>query len=97
MAHPDVFEAAVVAVPDPHWQERPLVCVVPRPGTNVEPAALLDFLHGRVARWWLPERWAIVDEIPKTSVGQFDKKVLRARRAVDKAAGLLSHEPQEPA
>jgi fatty-acyl-CoA synthase len=81
MSHPDVFEAAVVAVPDPRWEERPLVCVVPVPGTNPSAEELLDYLQGRVARWWLPERWAFVDAIPKTSVGKFDKKVLRARHA----------------
>lgn len=81
MAHPDVFEAAVVAVPDPRWQERPLACVVLKP--NVDPPVsvedLLEFLDGRVARWWLPERWTFLDSIPKTSVGKFDKKVLRAQ------------------
>jgi fatty-acyl-CoA synthase len=81
MAHPDVFEAAVVAVPDPRWQERPLVCVVPKPGTTPDADELVDFLQGRVARWWLPERWTFVEEIPKTSVGKFDKKVLRAMEA----------------
>jgi len=81
MAHPDVYEAAVVAVPDPKWQERPLVVVVPVPGRSPSPEELVDFLHGRVARWWLPERWAFVAELPKTSVGKFDKKVLRANHA----------------
>ena len=85
MAHPDVFEAAVVAVPDPKWQERPLVVVVPVPGATPTAEELLEFLQGRVARWWLPERWAFAKEIPKTSVGKFDKKVLRA----DHAAGDL--------
>jgi fatty-acyl-CoA synthase len=81
MAHPDVLEAAVIAVPDPRWQERPLVCVVPKPGTSPTPAELVAFLEPRVAKWWLPERWCQIDEIPKTSVGKFDKKVLRARFA----------------
>jgi fatty-acyl-CoA synthase len=85
MAHPDVFEAAVVAVPDPKWQERPLVVVVPAPGKDPSAQELVEFLEGRVARWWLPERWAFVGEIPKTSVGKFDKKVLRA----DHATGAL--------
>ena len=78
MAHPKVFEAAVIAVPDPRWEERPLVCVVPRPGESVEVSELVAFLSERVARWWLPERWSFVEAIPKTSVGKFDKKVLRA-------------------
>jgi fatty-acyl-CoA synthase len=78
MAHPSVFEAAVIGVPDPRWDERPLVVVVIGPEqTRPEPDALLEFLSDRVARWWLPERWAYVDELPKTSVGKFDKKALR--------------------
>jgi fatty-acyl-CoA synthase len=85
MAHPDVYEAAVIAVPDPKWQERPLVAVVAVPGKDPTAAELVEFLQGRVARWWLPERWTFVKELPKTSVGKFDKKVLRA----DHAAGTL--------
>jgi fatty-acyl-CoA synthase len=82
MAHPDVFEAAVVAIPDERWSERPLVCVVARPGaTAPSPAALLEFLGPRVARWWLPDQWAFLEAIPKTSVGKFDKKVIRAQFA----------------
>jgi fatty-acyl-CoA synthase len=83
MSHPDVLEASVVGVPDPRWDERPLACIVPREGATIEPAALKEWLNGRVARMWIPERWAVVDEIPKTSVGKFDKKVLRARYAED--------------
>jgi fatty-acyl-CoA synthase len=78
MGHPDVFEAAVIAVPDPKWSERPLVCVVPTPGASPTAQELVDYLSTRVARWWLPDQWALVDEIPKTSVGKFDKKVMRA-------------------
>lgn len=81
MAHPDVFEAAVVGVPDPRWDERPLVAVVPAEGATPDPAAIVAFLADRVSRWWLPERWAVVPEIPKTSVGKFDKKRLRAQVA----------------
>ncbi len=81
MAHPAIFEAAVVAVPDPKWSERPLVAVVLDEGAAVDADELVGFLEGRVSRWWLPERWTFVDEIPKTSVGKFDKKVLRARHA----------------
>jgi fatty-acyl-CoA synthase len=83
MGHPDVLEASVVGVPDARWDERPLACIVPREGATIEPAALKEWLDGRVARWWIPERWAIVDEIPKTSVGKFDKRALRARYAED--------------
>ena len=78
MAHPGVFEAAVVGVPDERWDERPLVVVVSAGEQRPAPDEVLDFLQGRVARWWLPERWAFVDELPKTSVGKFDKKALRA-------------------
>jgi fatty-acyl-CoA synthase len=81
MAHPDVVEAAVIAVPDPRWDERPLACVVRREGCAVDATELGDFLRGRVAAWQLPERWTFIDEVPKTSVGKFDKKVLRARHA----------------
>jgi fatty-acyl-CoA synthase len=79
MAHPDVIEASVIGVPDDRWDERPLACVVLRPGSETSIDDLREFLAGRVAKWWLPERWAFVEEIPKTSVGKFDKKVLRAR------------------
>ncbi|WP_225849223.1 long-chain fatty acid--CoA ligase [Streptomyces sp. HPF1205] len=77
MAHPDVAEAAVVAVPDERWGERPLATVVLKPGATTGYAALRDFLEGRVAHWQVPERWALVEAVPKTSVGKFDKKVLR--------------------
>jgi fatty-acyl-CoA synthase len=82
MAYPGVFEAAVIGVPDPKWDERPLVVVVAGPETaRPEPEQMMEFLAGRVARWWLPERWAFVDELPKTSVGKFDKKALRSQVA----------------
>lgn len=81
MAHPGVFEAAVIGVPDERWDERPLVVIVPAEDVQIEPAEILTFLSGRVARWWLPERWAFAAEIPKTSVGKFDKKVLRTQAA----------------
>ncbi|MEV0526754.1 long-chain fatty acid--CoA ligase [Streptomyces sp. NPDC050439] len=81
MAHPDVAEAAVVAVPDDKWGERPLATVVLKEGATLEYAALRDFLAGTIAKWQLPERWAIVPAVPKTSVGKFDKKVLRRQYA----------------
>jgi fatty-acyl-CoA synthase len=79
MNHPAVFEAAVVAVPDEKWQERPLCCVVLRPDMEATPEELRGFLAERVAKWWVPENWTFLDSIPKTSVGKFDKKVLRAQ------------------
>ena len=79
MGHPSVIEAAVVAVPDDRWDERPLACIVVSPDAAVPtPDELKLFLTDKVAKWWLPERWAFIEEVPKTSVGKFDKKVLRA-------------------
>ncbi|MFM8266688.1 MAG: long-chain fatty acid--CoA ligase [Ilumatobacteraceae bacterium] len=79
MGHPGVLEAAVIGVPDERWDERPLACVVRKPGATVTAAELRTWLADRTARFWLPERWAFVDAVPKTSVGKFDKKVLRAQ------------------
>jgi fatty-acyl-CoA synthase len=81
MAHPSVLEAAVVGVPDDKWQERPLACIVPHEGKTCDPKELRDFLAERVAKWWLPERWTQIESVPKTSVGKFDKKVLRKQYA----------------
>ncbi|MEQ4209003.1 long-chain fatty acid--CoA ligase [Actinopolymorpha sp. B9G3] len=81
MGHPSVAEASVVGVPDERWGERPLATVVVRTGESVTAQQLRDFLVGQVARWQLPERWSFVAEVPKTSVGKFDKKVLRQRYA----------------
>jgi fatty-acyl-CoA synthase len=81
IAHPDVIEAAVVGVPDERWQERPLAVVVIKEGSGVTAADLRAFLADKVVRWWLPERWAFVDEVPRTSVGKYDKKTIRSRYA----------------
>jgi fatty-acyl-CoA synthase len=81
MAHPAVREASVVGVPDERWGERPLATVVVAEGQQVTPQELREFLADKVAKWQLPERWAFIDEVPKTSVGKFDKKVLRRRYA----------------
>ncbi|HYJ74901.1 MAG TPA: long-chain-fatty-acid--CoA ligase, partial [Kineosporiaceae bacterium] len=81
MAHPAVREASVVGVPDERWGERPLATVVVKDGATVTPEELRTFLAERVAHWQLPERWAFIDEVPKTSVGKFDKKVIRSRYA----------------
>ncbi|MCU1374522.1 MAG: long-chain fatty acid--CoA ligase [Actinomycetia bacterium] len=77
MAHPAVAEAAVIGVSHPKWTERPLACVVLKPGASVTKDEILAFLDGRVAKWWLPDDVVFVDEIPKTSVGKFSKKTLR--------------------
>jgi fatty-acyl-CoA synthase len=81
MAHPDVVEAAVIAIPDERWGERPCACVVRRAGRELGADRLREHLAGRVPKWWIPERFEFIDEVPKTSVGKFDKKVLRARLA----------------
>jgi fatty-acyl-CoA synthase len=81
VGHPDVLEAAVVGVPDERWQERPLAVVVTRQGASVSAEHLRTFLADKVVRWWLPERWTFVDEIPRTSVGKYDKKAIRSRYA----------------
>jgi fatty-acyl-CoA synthase len=81
MAHPDVIEAAVIAKPDERWSERPLCCVVLREGAQTSAEELVEHLTGRVAKWWLPDEFAFVAEVPKTSVGKFDKKVLRGALA----------------
>ena len=86
MGHPAVAEASVIGVPDEKWGERPLATVVVREGEKVEVDELRAFLADKVAAWQLPERWAFIDEVPKTSVGKFDKKVLRKQYA----AGELS-------
>ncbi len=79
MAHPDVVEAAVIAKPDERWSERPLCCVVLREGATANAEELIEHLRPRVAKWWLPDELAFIAEVPKTSVGKFDKKALRAR------------------
>ncbi|WP_277670476.1 long-chain fatty acid--CoA ligase [Saccharomonospora viridis] len=81
MAHPAVAEAAVIGIPDEKWDERPLVAVVVREGRQVTAEELREFLADKVAKWQLPENWTFVEEVPKTSVGKFDKKRLRSAHA----------------
>jgi fatty-acyl-CoA synthase len=78
MGHPAVAEAAVVGIPDEKWDERPLVAVVVKEGQSVTAEELRDYLADKVAKWQLPENWTFIEEVPKTSVGKFDKKRLRA-------------------
>lgn len=78
MAHADVLEAAVVGIEDDRWGERPLPCVVMKPGCTSDCDALRGWLAAELPNWWLPSRWWFIDEIPRTSVGKFDKKALRA-------------------
>ncbi len=77
MGHPDVAEAAVIAVSHPKWTERPLLVVVPAEGSEVDPADVLAFLKGKVADWWIPEAVEIVDELPHTATGKVLKTELR--------------------
>jgi acyl-CoA synthetase (AMP-forming)/AMP-acid ligase II len=82
MAHPQILEAAVIAIPDEKWAERPLAAVVPtKDGLNLTSDDVIAFLQDKVAKFWLPDCIIFIDEIPKTSVGKFDKKVLRRQYA----------------
>jgi fatty-acyl-CoA synthase len=85
MAHPAVAEAAVIAVPDEKWAERPLAAVVLREGAAATGDELRAFLAPTFAKWWLPERFEFVSEIPKTSVGKFRKTALREQFANEPA------------
>jgi len=93
MAHPCVEEACVIAKPDEKWSERPLACVVVKEGEDVSPSDLAEHLRPRVAKWWLPDEFAFIDEVPKTSVGKFDKKVLRKRLEEGELEGKPVEEP----
>ncbi|MDO9535913.1 MAG: long-chain fatty acid--CoA ligase [Bacillota bacterium] len=83
MAHPAVVEAAVIAIPDQKWQERPMACVVLKESERgrVTEEDILNFLKDKVAKWWLPDKVTFIDEVPKTSVGKFDKKLMREQYA----------------
>ncbi len=80
MAHPKIMEAAVIGLAHAKWDERPIAFAVPKPEFkgNVTQEEVIDFLKDKVAKWWLPDEVRFIDEVPKTSVGKFDKKVLRA-------------------
>jgi fatty-acyl-CoA synthase len=77
MSHPAVVEAAVIAIPDDKWAERPLAAIVVKEGETVTADALREHIAPKFAKWWLPDRFEFVDEIPKTSVGKFKKTALR--------------------
>jgi acyl-CoA synthetase (AMP-forming)/AMP-acid ligase II len=77
MGHPSVREAAVIGVAHPKWDERPLLVVVLKPGSNPDKASILAYLDGKIARWWMPDDVAFVAEIPHTSTGKIQKTTLR--------------------
>lgn len=79
MGHPKVLEACVIGIPHPKWSERPLACVVPKPEFvgQISEEEIVEYLRSRVAKWWLPDKVIFIEAVPKTSVGKFDKKVLR--------------------
>ena len=83
MNHPKILEATVIGLAHPKWDERPVAYAVARPEFKgqVTQEEVIDFLRDKVAKWWLPDEVRFIDEIPKTSVGKFDKKVLRAGAA----------------
>ena len=97
MSHPKVKEAAVVGIPHPKWDERPLACVVLKEGEDATEEEILEFLKPKVAKWWLPDAVEFIDEVPKTSVGKFSKKDLRAKFAeyeLPSAPGLTVTTPR---
>jgi fatty-acyl-CoA synthase len=79
MAHPGVAEAAVIGVPHPKWDERPLLIIVPKPAGALDRAGMLAFLDGKIARWWMPDDVVFVDSIPHTATGKIQKTALRER------------------
>ncbi|MDT7672541.1 MAG: hypothetical protein QOD82_443, partial [Pseudonocardiales bacterium] len=87
MAHPKIAEAAVIAIPHERWVERPMACVVLKPGESLTAEEVLEHLKPRVAKWWLPDAVEFIDEVPKTSVGKFSKKTLRDKFAGYKLPG----------
>jgi fatty-acyl-CoA synthase len=94
MAHPKIMEAAVIGLAHPKWDERPVAFAVAKPEFKgkVTQEEVIDFLRDRVAKWWLPDEVRFIDEVPKTSVGKFDKKVLRTGAEPIHAAGTSSKE-----
>jgi fatty-acyl-CoA synthase len=85
MGHPAVAEAAVIAMPDAKWAERPLAVVVLKEGQTVTEDQLREHLREQVAKWWIPDRFEFVNEIPKTAVGKFKKTALREQFALEPA------------
>jgi fatty-acyl-CoA synthase len=86
MSHPAVSEAAVIAIPDEKWAERPLAAIVVKEGQTVTEDQLREHLAPKFAKWWLPDRFEFVQEIPKTSVGKFKKIALREQFAQEQVS-----------
>jgi fatty-acyl-CoA synthase len=81
VGHPDVAEAAVIGMPHPKWDERPLLIVVPNPGATISKESMMAFLDGKMAKWWMPNDVVFVDEIPHGATGKISKKDLRMQFA----------------
>ncbi|MFN2460907.1 MAG: long-chain-fatty-acid--CoA ligase [Candidatus Velthaea sp.] len=88
VGHPEIAEAAAIAVPHPKWAERPLLVVMRRAGSTLDRDGVLRYLKGKVAKWWLPDDVVFVDEMPHTATGKISKKTLRERFAADVASGV---------
>lgn len=86
MSHPSILEAAVIAIPSEKWMERPFAYIVPKAGKTVSPDELKEFLAGKFARFWLPDGYATITAIPRTSVGKFQKSALREKYLQDHPA-----------
>jgi fatty-acyl-CoA synthase len=84
VGHPDVAEAAVIGVAHPKWDERPLLIIVPKEGRNPTRSDLLDYLSGKIAKWWMPDDVVFVSEIPHTATGKIQKTALRQQFASHK-------------
>ncbi len=87
MGHPAIAEAAVIGVHHPKWDERPLLVVVMKPGQNVTKKDILDYLSGKIAKWWMPDAVVFMDMIPHTATGKIQKAALRERFAGFRLAG----------
>ncbi|MEM6617352.1 MAG: 3-(methylthio)propionyl-CoA ligase [Pseudomonadota bacterium] len=81
VGHPKVHEAAVIGIAHPKWDERPLLVVVPEPGETPTKAEVFEFMTGKIAKWWMPDDMAVVDEIPHTATGKIQKTALREQFA----------------
>lgn len=88
LAHPAIEEVAVVAVDDPRWQERPAAVLVLKDGAGPTPDELAGWLEAQVPRWWIPKVWAVTSQLPRTSVGKIDKKVIRQMMQQDRLPHL---------